>query len=59
MSDMSAMVISAVVDSPATANVPTFDESGFKNLEVDNWFGIVAPAGTPKEIVTELETKRA
>ena len=26
--------------------VPTFDESGFKNLEVDNWFGIVAPVHT-------------
>src|SRR5205814_5184346 len=25
------------------ANVPTFDEQGFKNLEVDNWFGVVAP----------------
>ena len=31
-------------------DVPTFDESGFKNLEVDNWFGIVAPVHTPKEI---------
>ena len=29
-------------------DVPTFDESGFKNLEVDNWFGIVAPADTPE-----------
>jgi tripartite-type tricarboxylate transporter receptor subunit TctC len=34
-------------------DVPTFDESGFKNLEVDNWFGIVAPAHTPKEILSQ------
>jgi tripartite-type tricarboxylate transporter receptor subunit TctC len=34
-------------------DVPTFDESGFKNLEVDNWFGIVAPVGTPKEILSQ------
>jgi tripartite-type tricarboxylate transporter receptor subunit TctC len=33
--------------------VPTFDESGFKNLEVDNWFGIVAPVNTPKEIISQ------
>src|SRR3954463_3233883 len=35
-------------------NVPTFDEQGFKNLEVDNWFGILAPAHTPKETVAQL-----
>jgi tripartite-type tricarboxylate transporter receptor subunit TctC len=35
-------------------NVPTFDESGFKNLEVDNWFGVIAPANTPKETLGQL-----
>ena len=35
-------------------NVPTFDEQGFKNLEVDNWFGIVAPVHTPKETLTQI-----
>ena len=35
-------------------DVPTFIESGFKGLEVDNWFGILAPAGTPKDQLTEL-----
>jgi tripartite-type tricarboxylate transporter receptor subunit TctC len=35
-------------------DVPTFDESGFKNLEVDNWFGVIAPEKTPKEILTQL-----
>jgi tripartite-type tricarboxylate transporter receptor subunit TctC len=35
-------------------DVPTFDESGFRKLEVDNWFGVVAPAKTPKESIGEL-----
>jgi tripartite-type tricarboxylate transporter receptor subunit TctC len=35
-------------------DVPTFDESGFKGLEVDNWFGVIAPAGTRRETVDEL-----
>jgi tripartite-type tricarboxylate transporter receptor subunit TctC len=35
-------------------DVPTFDESGFKGLEVDNWFGVIAPAKTPRETVDEL-----
>jgi len=35
-------------------DVPTFDESGFKKLEVDNWFAVLAPAKTPKPVVDEL-----
>lgn len=35
-------------------DVPTFDESGFKNLEVDNWFGVIAPEKTPKETLSQL-----
>jgi tripartite-type tricarboxylate transporter receptor subunit TctC len=35
-------------------DVPTLDESGFKNLEVDNWFGVIAPAKTSKETIDEL-----
>lgn len=35
-------------------DVPTFDESGFKNLEVDNWFGVIAPEKTPKEALSQF-----
>jgi tripartite-type tricarboxylate transporter receptor subunit TctC len=35
-------------------DLPTFDESGFKDLEVDNWFGVVASANTPKETLSQL-----
>ena len=35
-------------------DVPTFDESGFKNLEVDNWFGVVAPVNTSKETLAQF-----
>ena len=34
--------------------LPTLDESGFKGLEIDNWFGAVAPAKTPKETLAQL-----
>lgn len=43
-----------VDDLPA---VPTIAESGFKDFEASTWFGFVAPAGTPKEIVTLLNTE--
>jgi tripartite-type tricarboxylate transporter receptor subunit TctC len=35
-------------------DLPTFDELGFHDLEVDNWFGVIAPAKTPKETLGEL-----
>jgi tripartite-type tricarboxylate transporter receptor subunit TctC len=34
--------------------VPTVAESGFKDFQVDNWFGVLAPAKTPKETVSQL-----
>jgi tripartite-type tricarboxylate transporter receptor subunit TctC len=35
-------------------DLPTFEEGGFKGLEIDNWFGVVAPAKTPKDTLTQL-----
>ncbi len=35
-------------------DLPTVSESGFKNFETDVWFGVVAPAKTPKETVSQL-----
>lgn len=39
----------------AYPDVPTMAEIGFPNVVVANWFGVVAPAGTPKEIVSRLD----
>jgi tripartite-type tricarboxylate transporter receptor subunit TctC len=35
-------------------NVPTAAESGYKEFEADNWFGVVAPAKSPKETLLQL-----
>jgi tripartite-type tricarboxylate transporter receptor subunit TctC len=35
-------------------DVPTFDQQGLKGYEVSGWFGLVAPAGTPPEIIARL-----
>jgi tripartite-type tricarboxylate transporter receptor subunit TctC len=37
-------------------NVPSVAELGFKDYEVEVWFGVVAPAKTPKETVAQLAT---
>jgi len=37
-----------------TPNVPTIAESGIKDFAVMSWYGLVAPANTPKDIVTRI-----
>ena len=38
-------------------DVPTVAETGIPGYDVNNWLGLVAPAGTPKEIVNKLNTE--
>jgi tripartite-type tricarboxylate transporter receptor subunit TctC len=40
--------------SAAAPNVPTMAESGFRDFVITEWFGILAPAATPKPIVARL-----
>ncbi|MBE9607495.1 tripartite tricarboxylate transporter substrate binding protein [Acetobacteraceae bacterium H6797] len=40
--------------SPALPNVPTLDEAGVKGVDVENWYGLVAPAGTPADRIALL-----
>jgi tripartite-type tricarboxylate transporter receptor subunit TctC len=42
--------------SPALPNVPTFQEAGFKELVVDQRIGAFVPTGTPREIVSRLNS---
>jgi tripartite-type tricarboxylate transporter receptor subunit TctC len=39
---------------PTHPDVPTISESGYPGFEVASWFGVVAPAGTPKPILDKL-----
>ncbi len=40
-------------------DLPTFEEAGFKGYEASPWFGLFAPAGTPKEALEKLSTVAA
>jgi tripartite-type tricarboxylate transporter receptor subunit TctC len=42
---------------PGAPDVPTLAESGYPGLEVLSWYGILAPAGTPQEIVRKLNAE--
>lgn len=46
--------ITAKERSPAAPDVPTVDEAGMPGLHIAIWYGIWAPAGTPKEVVAKL-----
>jgi tripartite-type tricarboxylate transporter receptor subunit TctC len=35
-------------------DVPTFEEEGIRGFDVTNWYGVMAPGGTPREIVLKL-----
>lgn len=40
--------------SPALPDVPTMQEAGLSGMTFNSWAGLLAPAGTPKEIVARL-----
>jgi tripartite-type tricarboxylate transporter receptor subunit TctC len=40
---------------PALPDVPTVAEMGFKNFETSQWYGILAPAGTPPDVVKKIQ----
>jgi tripartite-type tricarboxylate transporter receptor subunit TctC len=43
--------------SLALPNIPTLAESGVRGFEVNNWTGILAPAGTPTAIISRLNAE--
>src|SRR5262245_25435146 len=43
--------------SPAFPEVPTLKEQGFPNLEIETWYGMFAPAGTPATVIVRLNTE--
>jgi len=49
-----ALAITSASRSPVAPDLPTIAESGFPGFEVIGWFGWLAPAKAPKEIVNRL-----
>jgi len=48
------LAVTSLKRSAALPDVPTLDEAGLKGYEVTAWFGIAAPAATPREAVMRL-----
>ena len=54
---LKAIAVSSKKRSSLAPEVPTVDESGVPGYDVTVWFGILAPAGTPKEIIARLNAE--
>jgi putative tricarboxylic transport membrane protein len=52
-----ALGITRLRRSALLPDLPTFDESGLKDFEVESWAGMFAPAGTPTDIVRRLNAE--
>lgn len=54
-----ALAVSSPQRQAATPDVPTFAESGIRNMSVESWWGLVAPSGTPRPVLDTLEQAMA
>jgi tripartite-type tricarboxylate transporter receptor subunit TctC len=51
---LKALAVTTLKRSPALPDLPTLDEAGLPGYESSAWWGMLAPAGVPKPIVTKL-----
>jgi tripartite-type tricarboxylate transporter receptor subunit TctC len=54
-----ALGITTATRAPLLPDIPTVAETGLPGYEAVSWFGFMAPAGTPKEVITRLHKEIA
>src|SRR5580658_4596440 len=52
-----ALAITSIKRSSLAPDLPTMAESGFPGFEAVPWFGLVAPAGTPRDVLAKLHAE--
>jgi tripartite-type tricarboxylate transporter receptor subunit TctC len=52
-----ALGVSSSTRAPALPDVPTIAEAGVPGYEFSSWFGLFAPAGTPREVIARLNAE--
>jgi tripartite-type tricarboxylate transporter receptor subunit TctC len=54
-----ALGVTSIRRSPSLPDIPAIAEAGVRGYEVVGWYGVLAPAGVPKEIIMRLNTEIA
>ena len=49
-----ALAVTSIKRSPLLPNTPTLAESGLVGYEAGSWYGLLAPAGTPHDVIARL-----
>ncbi len=52
-----ALAVTSAQRSPSAPDVPTMGEAGVPGFDVQSWFGLVAPKGTPKDIIARVNAE--
>ncbi len=54
---LKALAVTTAKRSSVLPNVPTLQEAGVPNVAIGTWFGLLAPAATPKPVIARLNTE--
>lgn len=52
-----ALGLAAAKRSPAAPDIPTISEAGVPGFEIGSWYGLLAPANTPREFISRLHAE--
>ena len=50
-----ALGVSSAERSPVAPEIPTIAETGLRGFDMTNWYGMLAPGATPKEVISKLQ----
>ncbi len=56
---LKALAVASLQRSALAPDVPTFEEAGVKGFVIDTWYGLLAPAGIPPELLRTLAREAA
>ncbi|MBS0335220.1 MAG: tripartite tricarboxylate transporter substrate binding protein [Proteobacteria bacterium] len=51
------LAVATLNRSPLAPEIPSMDELGYKGFDIPAWFGLFAPAGTPKDTIARLNAE--
>lgn len=54
-----AIALTSALPSPNAPGIPTIAQGGLPGYEISSWFGIFAPANTPKDVIDRLQRETA